>query len=734
MTSEIAVRCVTLSRRSFLVTAGAVSVGVAFGCSRDDVAASGDAASVAQFSPNAWVSIGGDGFVTILSAAAEMGQGIMTGLPLCLAEDLDADWSKVKVLQSPARPEIYGNPLLRMEMSTHGDYSVQGYYEKLRLIGAQTRKILLANAARIWDVEVAELTTRPGVVVHEPSDRRLGYGEIAARARLPEPLPEVTIADLKPAAQWRLIGKSPPRVDLPSKVDGSAIFGIDVQQPDMLYAAIAYPPVPHETVQTVDDRQALQVAGVMKVVNCGGFVGVIGSSVEATLAGKAALRITWSTTAPARRYDSTAIAREYGEIAADLDRQGVEMESRGDAVAAIAAAQRVVSREYYSDHVAHTAMEPANATARVDGDRVEIWLPTQSPSLVLPACADAAETTQARVTLHSTLIGGAFGRLSDDPDAAREAVLLAKEVPGRAVKLIRSREDEFLTDKFRPLAAQRIDAGLDADGRIVGWRQRVVCPSAWARFKPQLFEMMNGRDIVASLVGVAYEWPNHLVQFVREERGIDVGPWRGIAIGYTGFAVEAMIDDIAELTGRDPAQYRRDLLRNDSRATAVIDAVVSDAQWEQGRADDRGLGLAFSFMSGAYAAGIAEISIDERSGEIRLHEMWVALDAGVIVHPDAVVAQMEGGVVMGLGAALYEQVNVVNGELREMQFGPYKPPRMSQMPDAVHVRLVASDNPPGGVGEIGVSLVAPAIANAAARLTGKRLRHLPMSRERVLSA
>jgi len=734
MTSDTATRSVTLSRRSFLITAGAVSIGVVFGCSRDDVATVGEPLSNSQFNPNAWVSFDSSGVVTIMSAAAEMGQGIMTGLSLCIAEDLDADWSKVSVQQSPGKPEIYGNPILRMEMSTHGDYSVQGYYEKLRLVGAQTRMILLANAARIWNVDVAELTTLPGVVLHTPSGRRLGYGEIAAQAELPDPMPEVTVADLKPASEWRLIGKSPPRVDLPSKVDGSAVFGIDVQQPDMLYAAIAYPPVPYETVQALDDNLANEVAGVVRIVNFGKFVGVIGESVEASLAGKAALRITWSDTAQARSYDTEALAREYGEIAADLSKLGVDMTSRGDAPAAIEGAERVVSREYLCDHVAHTTMEPGNATARVDGKNVEIWLPTQSPSMVLPACARVAETTEDNVTLHSTFLGGGFGRRAEAPDTAVEAVMLAKEVPGRAVKLIRSREDEFFTGKFRPLAAQRIDVGLDAAGDIVGWRQRIVCASAWARYKPALFEIMGGRDIVTGHIDLKYGWPNHLVQFVREERGWDVGPWRGISVGYTAFAAEAMIDELAELAGRDPLQYRRDHLRNDARALAVLDAVVSDADWERERADGRGLGFALSTMSGSYMAAVAEISLDTDTGAIRLHEMWCAVDAGLIVHPDAVIAQMEGGVVMGLGAALYEQMNISNGEIREKQFGPYSIPRASQVPDAVHVRLVPSDNPPAGIGEIGATVVAPAIANAFARLTGKRLRQLPMSRERVRNA
>jgi isoquinoline 1-oxidoreductase beta subunit len=725
-------RSLRLSRRSFLASAGALSVAVAFGGS--ECAEAGDAGTRGALDANAWVTIGADGTITILSAPAEMGQGIMTGLPVCLAEELDADWSRVRVRQSPGLPRLYGNPMLRMEMSTHGDYSVQGYFEKMRLVGAQTRKVLLLNAARILAVDAKSLATEPGIVVHAPSGRRLGYGEIAAQARLPDPLPEVTTADLKPASQWRLIGRSVPRVDLPSKVDGSAVYGIDVQQPGMLYAAVAYPPVPHERPVTVDDAPARAVAGVVEVVRLPNGVGVIAVSVEAALQAKDRLAVEWSTDSRARGYDSRKIVGEYAAIAADTGRQGVTMTARGDVAAALGGASRVVSRDYFCDHVAHAQMEPLNATARVDGDRIEVWASTQSPSMVLPAVAEALGTTEDKVTLHSTLLGGAFGRTSEDPDAIREAVLLAAAVPGRPVKLIRSRSDDFMTDKFRPIVAQHLDAAVDATGNIVGLRHRIVCPSAWARYKPKLYELLQGKDIVVGLAEVAYGWPDHAVDYVRVESGWDIGPWRGISVGYTAFAVEALVDECAAACGRDPLQYRLDHLAADERALGVVRAVAENAGWDRPRAKGRALGLAFSRMSKSYAAGVAEVSVDAASGEIRLHEMWLVLDAGIVVHPDAVVAQMEGSVVMGLGAALHEQVNVVAGELQESQFGAYRPPRMSQVPDAVHVSLLPSAHAPGGVGEIGVTVVAPAIANALARLTGRRLRHLPMSPERVARA
>ena len=730
---EDAPRRVALSRRSFLASAGAVSIAVSFVGSRVGRASAGATTDAdGAFRPNAWVTIDGGGRVTIMSAPAEMGQGIMTGLPACLAEELDADWSRVRVVQSPARPEIFGNPALRMEMSTYGDYSTQGYYERVRLVGAQARKVLLLNAARVLRVPVAELSTRSGMIVHARSGRRMSYGRIARIARVPEPLPEVTTADLKPRSEWRLIGRALPRVDIPGKVDGSAVYGIDVQRPGMLYGAILYPPVVHERPLTIDDADAKAVPGLVRIVPCAGFVGVVAETVEAAQRGRSALQVSWTATAEARRYDTGVVPEDYRRIAADLGAAGVEMSRRGDAAAAIARSPRVLSREFLCDHVAHTAMEPMNATALVDGDRVEVWLSTQSPSAAMEQAAKAAGTTPDRVTIHSMLIGGGFGRLSDDADAPYEAVLLAKNVPGRPVKLIRSREDDFLNDKFRPLAAQRIDVGLDADGNVQGWRHRIVSASHFARFNPKLYEQLHGQDFVAGLGGdVLYGWPDHLAQFVRAERGWDVGPWRGVSFGYANFAIESVIDEIADLQKSDPVELRLRLLAQQPRAAQVLRTAGAMAGWERARPPGRALGCAFASMSKSYAAAVLEVSLERVSGEIRVHEAWIAVDAGVIVNPNSVTAQLEGATIMGLGPALYEQIDVRNGELAQSNFGAYRPPRMSQAPEAVHVSLIRSDEPPGGVGEIGIALVAPAIGNAVARLTGKWPRSLPMSPERI---
>lgn len=716
-----------------MAQAGALAVGVSF-VGRDAAAATA-AATASGFVPNAWVSIATTGIVTIQSAPAEMGQGIMTGLPLCLAEELDADWSRVRVVQSPAIPAIFGNPAIGMEMSTHGDYALKGYFLPMRLIGAQTRRILLMNAARIWSVPLAELRTEPGVVLHDGSQRRMSYGAIARRVRLPDVLPAMTAADLKHRENWRLIGSRVPRVDIPAKVSGSAIYGIDVQRPGMLYGAMLYPPVPRERPVSIDDAAALKVPGIIRITGFERCVGIIGETVEATRAAKELLQVTWSRATTAASYDTDAVTEEYRRVASDLAAHGFQTGSRGDVPAALSGAARTLTREYATEHVAHTAIEPIGGTALVEGDRVTLWLATQSPTMVLDWAARAARTTIDKVTLHSTFIGGGFGRLSDEGDNAFEATLLAMQVPGRPVKLIRTREDDFLTGKFRPLAAQRIDVGLDAAGEIVAWRHRVVSASAYARFKPRIYQATGGMDYVTGLgCDVLYGWPNHLSQFVRADRGYDVGPWRGIAYGYTTFAVETLIDELAAMRALDPLAYRLQLVATNPRAVRVLQAVADMAGWRKPRVADRLFGLALASMSDSIAALIVEVALDRGSGEARVLRAWTALDAGIVAHPDAVVAQMEGGIIMGLGPALYEQFQVVNGQMQQLNFDRYRPPRLSQCPEQVHVQLIDSGHAPCGVGEIGVVTVAPAIANAIGAATGVRLRSLPMNPQRIRQA
>ena len=456
-----------LSRRSFIVTTGAFSIAVAFGA-RTETA---DAA--APYAPNAWVTIGDDNIVTIVAPMVEMGQGVRTSLPLILAEDLDADWSKVRVSETPDDDKIYGNPIFNHQLTTVGSFSVTGYYEKLRLAGAQARKILIANAAAAWKVPAEELTTEPGMVVHAKSNRKISYGDIAKTATVPNPLPEVTKADLKPASQFRLIGKDTGRLDVPSKVNGTAQYGIDTQLPACCTRRCCSRRYSTRSAEQIDDAAAKAVKGVVKIVTLPSGVGVIAETVDAAMKAKALLKVTWSKTHRRKPTTTTACCRTIAPIAADWSQPGVEMVKAGDADAAIKGAAKVLTADYFSDHVSHMCMEPMNVTVKVDNGTIDIWSGNQSPSTMKILGMIIGKTTPDKVHVHTQLLGGGFGRRSDGDDMVM-ALILALNVPGKPVKMIWSREDDIRNDKLRPLTAQRLEIGLDADNNIVGWRHRIV--------------------------------------------------------------------------------------------------------------------------------------------------------------------------------------------------------------------------------------------------------------------
>jgi isoquinoline 1-oxidoreductase beta subunit len=730
MTAEIGTTSRALSRRSFLVTTGAVGIAVSFGTLPTDVFAAAGA-SAAAFKPGAWVTIGTDGIITIMSPASEMGQGVMTSVPLVLAEDMDADWKKVRIVQSPNNPKIFGNAFFGGSMTTAASATIISYYDKVRLVGAQTRKILLANAATAWNVPVAELTTEPSVVVHKPSGRKISYGELAKKATVPDPLPEVTKADLKPAAQFRYIGKDLPRYEVASKVNGTAIYGIDTQLKGMLYGAILRSPVQGEAPAQIDDAAAKAVRGIVQIVKLPYGVGIIGESVEGTKKAKAALKVTWTTTSKARDYTSDAVAEDYRGQAADLSTAAVTMVGVGDAAGAIAGAVKVLKADYRSDHVAHTCMEPMNATAVITGDGVEIWAGNQSPTTVQMVCAGVAGVPPEKVTVNTPLLGGGFGRRGEVAYAV-DAVLLAKAVPGRPVKVIWSREDDVQNDTFRPLSAQHLEIGLDAANNIVGWRQRIVAESLFARAAPPLFKALGGKDAVSAGGGeLKYAVPAVAVEYIRADRGIAVGAWRGISPGYVIFASETMIDEVAALKGVDPVAFRLGLLKDEPRAAKVIDTAAKMAGWDKKRTDGHALGIAYSDALNSHTAIAVEVSLNQQSGEIKVHHLWCAVDCGVAIQPKNIVAQIESSIGFGLGAALWEQINIEKGEVQESNFGEYRVMRMSDMP-MIDTTVISTDNPVGGIGEASVAPVAPAIANAVAVLTGgKRLRQLPMLPDRV---
>ncbi len=729
------IKTLALSRRQFLVGSGGIAIGVAFGVPA--LTASKKAlAQGAGLAPNQWVTIATDGTISILSPGSEMGQGTLTAMPLCLAEDLDADWSRVKAVQSPHNPKLFGNKLFGGIMATGASRTTRGYYELLRLAGAQTRLILVNAAAEKWSVPAAELTTEKSVVMHRASGRSMGYGEIAGFATVPAQLPQVTPAMLRPAKDFRLIGKDVARVDLADKTRGAAKYGIDTRIEGMIHGAVLRAPVQKDRPVTVDDTAARAVKGFIKTVTLPYGVGVLADSTWAAKRAKDALKVTWANAAPAKSYNSDAVGRDYVAAASDpdLSKAGVEVEKHGAGNANIKGAARVLKADFIAEHSAHMCLEPMNATARFTGDKLEIWSPTQSPSIATFACAGVLKMPPANITVNTTLLGGGFGRRVD-ADFTIDAALLAREADGRAVKVTWSREDDVRNDKFRPLVGQHLEVGLDAANNIVGWHHRLAGESIYARASPGAFKAAGGKDApFHEGAEILYDVKDLLIEYARQERGIDVGFWRAVGGGYSKHAVETMIDEVALVNKADPVEYRLGLLAKHPRAQAVIREVAQMADWKKKRPAGRALGIAYSDMWETHIAEVVEVSVDKKNGAITVHQVWAAVDTGIAVLPQNVSTQVEGGIVYGISGALKEQVTFKDGVPQQSNFHDYQVLRMNEVPP-ITVKVMVTDNAPGGVGECGLPPVAPAIANAVAKLTGgKRLRHLPFNAARVKAA
>ncbi len=722
------------TRRQFLFTAGGVSISIAFGVPAIAQTSAGAAAQGGEaFGPNAWVTIATDGTVTIMSPASEMGQGTSTAMPMCLAEDLDADWSKVVVRQAPHNPKAYGNRLFGGAMATGASRTTRGYYEPLRLAGAQARLVLLQAAAGRWNVPVSELTTEPGVVVHAASNRRMGYGEVASFATVPAELPTVTAAQLKPLKDCRLIGRDIARLDLKAKSTGQAMYGIDTRLPGMVHGAVMRPSQPKDKPQSVDDAEARKVKGWLATVTLPNGVGVLATNTWAARKARDALKVTWAGTSPAKGYNTESVKREYRAAAADLNRTAVEVERHGDAPMALSTAPKVLKADYVTGHLAHLTLEPMNATARWQGDKLEVWAPVQAPSIAAGTLAGALQMPGQNIVIHTTLIGGGFGRRVE-ADYTIDAALLAKAADGKPVKVTWSREEDVRNDKLRPLVAQHVEAGLGPKGELVGLRHRVACETIYGRTNPPAFKAGNGKDAPAHEGAEhLYAMDTHLIEFLRQDRGIDVGFWRGVGGGYTKFALESMIDEVAIARRMDPLALRLELLAKQPRAQAVLREAANMAGWSKPRAKGRALGIAYSDIWQTHIAEVAEVSVDRKTGELKVHGIWAAVDTGVPLLPTSVKRQVEGGILWGL-EAMRAELTHADGVVQQSNFNDYPVLRLADLPPVLQVKVMPTDNPPGGVGECGLPPLAPAVANAFSKLTGRRLRSLPFSPEAVKQA
>jgi isoquinoline 1-oxidoreductase beta subunit len=718
-----------LNRREFLGTAAGLTLALAIVPER--IAGLDEARADAPLSPNAWLTIAPDGTITIVSPAAEMGQGTFTTVPVFIAEELDADWSKVKPVFPPAWDEkVYGNPEYNMTFQTSASASVRGYFKPARLAGAQARRVLLDAVAAKWGVPVAELATEPSVVVHKASGRRIGYGEIAAFARAPATLPKVEDKDLKDPASFRLIGKDVARVELPLKVRGAAQYGMDAQVPGMVYAAVLQSPYPGGAPQTVDDAAARKVPGITGVVRLPEGVGIIGDSVEGTQAAKSLLKVTWSD-APGAHLDSERALADFAAIGRDKSREGVVFATAGDAKGAMAGAAKVYRGEYRTRYVYHAQMEPMNATASVspDGKSAEIWTGTQAASGLLNAVAKLLQTERSSVTLHQHFLGGGYGRRGHH-EAVLDAVRLAKAV-GKPVKLVWSREDDVTFGKFRPMTAHYIEAGLDQNGKVIAWHHRVVAESVLAAMSGDPTPRQD-RIVMKGSPIPQYPIANKLAEHVIESRGARLSPWRGVGNGHNAFAAESFIDEIAKDQGKDPIALRLELSEGVPRMQTLLRTVAEMSDWKRKR-EGTALGVATMVKDDTLAAGVAEVSVDRTTGKVKVHNVWCAIDAGIAVQPRNLAAQTEGSIIYGLGHVLREKIVIKDGRVLQSNYTDYEVARMSDAPN-IEVKVVSTNNPPTGGGEDGLPVLAGAVGNAIAALTGVRLHELPFAPDQVRGA
>jgi isoquinoline 1-oxidoreductase beta subunit len=726
----------SLSRRSFMVGAAGLTFAFASGIGCADAATLSYEKVGKAISP--WVSIAPDGTITIMSAATEMGQGSMTSLPLIIAEELDADWDKVRVVPAPPIDAVYGNPGFGGMMYTAGSNAVSSYFPKLRTFGAQVRYVLLENAAKKLGVPMEELTTEPSVVVHATSGRRLSYAEIAGFAEIPEKAPEIKPEQLKKPSEFRLIGKDVMRVELPLKVNGTAKYGIDVQIPGMLYGAIVRSPVEGGTPDKIDDSKVKAIPGVIKVVPLSYGAGVIAETAWAALSAHDALDrgITWKRTGKGWGFDSEKSMEAFLAAARDLEAPATEWSKVGDLKAELPKAASTMEAEYRADYAYHAQMEPLNAVASVSpsGDSCEIWCGTQSQSIAVEASGKALGIPREKVKLNDMLMGGGFGRRGNrDVEFIIDAVLLSNDVK-KPVKVIWTREDDLRSGRFRPLSAHYLKAGIDQSGKLTAMLHRVCADRVTEFIDPVRFEQRGRRDgiLMAGTDLTGHDVPHQLVEQLYRDTGMRTAALRGIGFTANKFAADSFLDEIALKQKLDPVAFRLELLKNTPRARAVVERVAQLAEWGRKR-DGTALGFSYLDYSGTQTAGIVEASLDRRTGQIKVHNVWCVLDCGIAVQPDNIVAQTESSIVYGLGLSLTERITIKDGLVEQTNFNDYLVPRMNEIP-GMHIELIKTNNPPTGAGQMATPLIAPAIGGAIARLAGIRLRHTPFTPARVKAA
>jgi len=706
----------TVSRREFVSVLTAAGGSLLLGYRVGEGQRVASVASAPGFAPNAFIRIAPDGSITLFMPQAEMGQGTHTSMSMLLAEELEVTPEQVRLEHAPPDDKLYANPLFG-EQITGASSSIRMFYEPLRRAGATARAMLIAAAAASWNVDAASCRAREGVVTHTPTGRTLSYGALAAKAAT-VPVPD-KIA-LKDPKDFTLIGTPAKRPDTPSKVNGTAQYGIDVRLPGMLIATVAASPVLGGKVAGLDDEKAKAVPGVRQIVQLDDAVAVVADHMWAAKQGSAALEIRWEDGPNAKV--STADVVEG--LAKASETAGVTARQDGDPASALAGAAKKVEAVYESPFLAHATMEPMNCTVHVRRDGCEVWTGSQVLSRARAAAAKVTGLPLEKVVVHNHFLGGGFGRRLE-VDYVTQAVRIAKQVDA-PVKVVWTREEDVQHDVYRPYYYDRFAAGLDAHGKPVAWSHRIVGPSIMARFLPPGFKDGIDIDAVDGAVQLLYDIPAIQIEYVRhEEPVLNTGFWRGVGVTHNNFVVESFIDELAAVSKQDPVAFRRALLRKSPRALTVLELAAKEAGWGKPVPRGRGRGVALLFSSwGTYLAQVAEVEVTG-SSDVRVRRIVCAVDCGQVVNPDIVKAQIESGVVYGISGALWGEVTLNNGRVEQSNFNNYRVLRMNETPP-IDVRLVRNSEAPGGIGEPGTSVTAAALANAVYAATGKRLRKLPL--------
>jgi isoquinoline 1-oxidoreductase beta subunit len=709
-----------VSRRGMLAGLGGMTFCMALGADGIGLVSEAQASTMANAQVTPWVRIAPDGTVTILTAGAEMGQGSMTSLPMIVAEEMDADWSKVTLDWAPADAKNYGyiSGNARM-MAIVGSRAVMLYYDQLRTAGAQVRKVLIQNAAEKWGVAAATLRTEPGVVVNPANGQRLTYGEIAAFGKIPSPLPAVAANELKPKKDRRLIGKGVPRRDIASKANGSAMYGMDVRLPGMTYATTLHSPVHDSAPESWNDAEIKKMPGVLATVKLPNGVAVVADRFERALAARNALKVTWAKGKASGFNSEQVLEKDYVAIHHDPNAKVESVQATGDAKAAFASAAKTYKAEFRSDFGYHAQMEPLNAVARFNaaGDHVEIWEGAQGPDFSRSAVAKALSFKEEQVTHNQCYLGGGFGRRFGGMEAV-EAALIARDAK-RPVKLVWTREEDIAQGMFRPQSFQCLEAATDAAGKVTGWKHCVIGD--------------GGNALLTGGMKIAYYGvPNQDLELRGTSHGVKIKHWRAVAHVFNVFAIESFIDQMAVDANMDPIAFRLERMAATPKARKCFETVAQMCDWKAARPDGRAVGVSITERSGSLGAGVVEISLNRQTGKIKVHKVWVAVDGGTIVTPAAAKANIESAIIYGLSSVLHERVTLKDGIVEQSNFHDYNLMRMSDLPEEMNVQFVDVDTNPTGLGEIGNPFIAGAISNAFHRLTGKRLRHLPFTPERVL--